>query len=134
MERRPVFACMGYLLLRQKWLCSSLRAPLAVSQAKPRAKTPARPRLDRPAQGSGVRGLWLGKSSALNLAMAGRTLNLKTKADWQALDRQWVGVPQVERNRGSVCAGDHSWLSSSLRSAVKLPSSGSALMSSTSRR
>ncbi len=46
----------------------------------------------------------LRKSSEFNLAMAGRTVNLKTKADWQALYREWVGVPQAERNRsGPTC-------------------------------
>ncbi len=46
----------------------------------------------------------LRKSSEFNLAMAGRTINLKTKADWQALYREWVGVPQAERNRtGPTC-------------------------------
>lgn len=46
----------------------------------------------------------LRKSSAFNLAMAGRTIHLKTKADWQALYREWVGVPQAERNRtGPTC-------------------------------
>jgi len=29
---------------------------------------------------------------------------LRTKADWQKLYRQWVGVPQSERNRsGPTC-------------------------------
>ena len=124
---------------------------LAVSQVKPRAKTPARPKLDRPAVQSRIAELLaagppdaaallafaefihgkpfpepaltlpqlkaavcgafgcktpaeLRKSSEFNLAMAGRTVNLKTKADWQALYREWVGVPQAERNcSGPTC-------------------------------
>jgi len=39
----------------------------------------------------------LRKSSEFNLAMAGRTFDLKTKADWLKLYREWVGVPQSER-------------------------------------
>ncbi|MEB3270375.1 MAG: J domain-containing protein [Synechococcus sp.] len=46
----------------------------------------------------------LRQSSEFNLAMAGRSVNLKTKADWQKLYREWVGVPQAERNRsGATC-------------------------------
>ena len=46
----------------------------------------------------------LRKSSEFNLAMAGRSFDLKTKADWQKLYREWVGVPQAERNRsGATC-------------------------------
>jgi hypothetical protein len=46
----------------------------------------------------------LRKSSDFNLVMAGRIVNLKTKSDWQALYREWVGVPQSERNRtGPTC-------------------------------
>jgi hypothetical protein len=46
----------------------------------------------------------LRQSSEFNLAMAGRSFNLKTKADWQKLYREWVGVPQAERNRsGATC-------------------------------
>lgn len=46
----------------------------------------------------------LRKSSEFNLAMAGRTIHLKSKADWQALFREWVGVPRAERNRtGPTC-------------------------------
>jgi len=46
----------------------------------------------------------LRKSNEFNMAMAGRTFDLKTKADWQKLYREWVGVPQAERNRsGSTC-------------------------------
>ena len=46
----------------------------------------------------------LRQSSEFNLAMAGRSFDLKTKADWQKLYREWVGVPQAERNRsGSTC-------------------------------
>jgi len=41
----------------------------------------------------------LRKSSEFNLAMAGRSINLKTKEDWLKLYREWVGVPQTERNR-----------------------------------
>jgi hypothetical protein len=44
----------------------------------------------------------LRQSSEFNLAMAGRSFDLKTKADWQKLYREWVGVPQVERNRSGV--------------------------------
>ncbi len=43
-------------------------------------------------------------SSEFNLAMAGRSVDLKTKADWQKLYREWVGVPNAERNRsGETC-------------------------------
>jgi hypothetical protein len=36
--------------------------------------------------------------------MAGRHVDLKTKADWQKLYRKWVGVPQAERSRsGPTC-------------------------------
>ncbi len=46
----------------------------------------------------------LRQSSEFNLAMAGRTVDLKTKADWLKLYREWVGVPQMERDRsGSTC-------------------------------
>lgn len=46
----------------------------------------------------------LRQSSEFNLAMAGRSIDLKTKADWQKLYREWVGVPQAERNRsGATC-------------------------------
>jgi len=46
----------------------------------------------------------LRKSNEFNLAMAGRSFDLKTKADWQKLYREWVGVPQAERNRsGATC-------------------------------
>ncbi len=46
----------------------------------------------------------LRQSSEFNLAMAGRSVDLKTKADWQKLYREWVGVPQAERNRtGATC-------------------------------
>ena len=46
----------------------------------------------------------LRQSSELNLAMTGRSFDLKTKADWQKLYREWVGVPQAERNRsGATC-------------------------------
>lgn len=46
----------------------------------------------------------LRRSSEFNLAMAGRSFDLKTKADWQKLYREWVGVPQAERNRnGATC-------------------------------
>ena len=46
----------------------------------------------------------LRQSREFNLTMAGRSFNLKTKADWQKLYREWVGVPQAERNRsGPTC-------------------------------
>jgi len=46
----------------------------------------------------------LRQSSEFKLAMAGRSFDLKTKADWQKLYREWVGVPQAERNRtGATC-------------------------------
>ncbi|MFM8544085.1 MAG: J domain-containing protein [Vulcanococcus sp.] len=46
----------------------------------------------------------LRQSSEFNLATAGCSFNLKTKADWLKLYREWVGVPQAERNRsGSTC-------------------------------
>ena len=46
----------------------------------------------------------LRKSNEFNLAIAGRNFDLKTKADWQKLYREWVGVPQAERNRsGTTC-------------------------------
>jgi hypothetical protein len=46
----------------------------------------------------------LRQSSEFKLAMAGRSVDLKTKADWQKLYREWVGVPQAERNRsGATC-------------------------------
>jgi hypothetical protein len=41
----------------------------------------------------------LRKSSEFNLAMAGRTFDLKTKADWLKLYREWVGVPHSERTK-----------------------------------
>jgi hypothetical protein len=46
----------------------------------------------------------LRESNEFNLAVAGRSFNLKTKADWQKLYREWVGVPQAERGRnGPTC-------------------------------
>ena len=39
----------------------------------------------------------LRKSSEFNLAMTGRSVDLKTKADWLKLYREWVGVPHAER-------------------------------------
>ena len=46
----------------------------------------------------------LRQSKEFNLAMAGRSFDLKTKADWQKLYREWLGVPQAERNRsGATC-------------------------------
>jgi hypothetical protein len=46
----------------------------------------------------------LRQSSEFNLAMGGRSFNLKTKADWQKLYREWVGVPLAERHRsGATC-------------------------------
>lgn len=46
----------------------------------------------------------LRKSKEFNMAMAGRSFDLKSKADWQKLYREWVGVPQAERNRsGATC-------------------------------
>jgi len=46
----------------------------------------------------------LRQSSEFNLATEGRSFDLRTKADWQKLYRQWVGVPQSERNRsGPTC-------------------------------
>ena len=46
----------------------------------------------------------LRQSSEFNLAMSGRSFDLKTKADWQKLYRELVGVPQAERNRsGATC-------------------------------
>lgn len=46
----------------------------------------------------------LRKSNEFNLAMAGREFNLKTKADWLKLYREWVGVPKSERGKsGSTC-------------------------------
>ncbi|MCS5690583.1 J domain-containing protein [Cyanobium sp. FGCU-6] len=41
----------------------------------------------------------LRKSNEFNLAMSDRSINLKTKADWLKLYREWVGVPPAERNR-----------------------------------
>lgn len=141
----------GLLLLRYIWACSSLQVPAAVSQAKSRARSRTRPKLDRPAVQARIADLLaagppdaaallafaefihgkplpepvltvpqlkaavcaafgcktpteLRKSSEFNLATAGRTVNLKTKADWQTLYREWVGVPQAERNRsGPTC-------------------------------
>jgi hypothetical protein len=125
--------------------------PLAMSQAKPRAASGKRRKLDRPLVQARITELltagppdaavlmafaeWvygkpflepalnltqlkeavcqafgcktpaeLRKSPEFKLAMAGRTVNLKTKADWQALYREWVGVPKAERNRtGPTC-------------------------------
>lgn len=46
----------------------------------------------------------LRKSNEFNLAMAGRSFNLKTRADWLRLYREWVGVPASERGKtGSTC-------------------------------
>lgn len=46
----------------------------------------------------------LRQSSEFKLAMAGRSFDLKTKADWLKLYRESVGVPQAERNRsGKTC-------------------------------
>ena len=46
----------------------------------------------------------LRKSKEFTMAMTGRTVDLKTKADWLKLYREWVGVPQAERNRsGPTC-------------------------------
>lgn len=46
----------------------------------------------------------LRKSNEFNLAMAGREFNLKTKADWLKLYREWVGVPRSERDKsGRTC-------------------------------
>jgi hypothetical protein len=46
----------------------------------------------------------LRQSNEFALAMAGRTVNLKTKADWQKLYREWVGVPRAERDlSGPTC-------------------------------
>lgn len=46
----------------------------------------------------------LRKSKEFQLAMAGRSLALKKKDDWQKLYREWVGVPQAERDRsGATC-------------------------------
>lgn len=45
----------------------------------------------------------LRQSSEFKLAMTGRAVDLKTKDDWLKLHREWVGVPQAERNRN----GDH---------------------------
>lgn len=46
----------------------------------------------------------LRKSNEFNLAMTGRSFNLKTKADWLKLYREWVGVPQSERGlKGPTC-------------------------------
>lgn len=39
----------------------------------------------------------LRKSSEFNLAITGRSVDLKTKADWLKLYREWVGVPHSER-------------------------------------
>ena len=44
----------------------------------------------------------LRQSSEFNLAMAGRSFDLKTKADWLKLYREWVGVPQSERHCSGV--------------------------------
>ncbi len=46
----------------------------------------------------------LRRSKDFTLAMAGRSFDLKTKADWQKLYREWVGVPLAERHRsGATC-------------------------------
>ncbi|MCU0529166.1 MAG: J domain-containing protein [Cyanobium sp. Prado107] len=46
----------------------------------------------------------LRRSSDFAMANAGRTVNLKTKADWLKLYREWVGVPRAERGRsGPTC-------------------------------
>ena len=46
----------------------------------------------------------LRKSNEFALAMAGRAVNLKTKADWLKLYREWVGVPKSEQgNTGATC-------------------------------
>jgi len=46
----------------------------------------------------------LRKSNEFNMAITGRTFDLKTKSAWQKLYREWVGVPQAERNRsGFTC-------------------------------
>lgn len=46
----------------------------------------------------------LRKSNEFNLAMTGRSFNLKTKADWLKLYREWVGVPAAERGKtGNTC-------------------------------
>jgi hypothetical protein len=46
----------------------------------------------------------LRQSKEFALAMAGRSVNLKTKVDWQKLYREWVGVPRAERGRvGPTC-------------------------------
>jgi hypothetical protein len=46
----------------------------------------------------------LRKSNEFNLAMAGRSFNLKTKADWLKLYREWVRVPDGERGKtGKAC-------------------------------
>jgi hypothetical protein len=46
----------------------------------------------------------LRKSNEFNLAMTGREFNLRTKADWLKLYREWVGVPTSERSRtGKTC-------------------------------
>lgn len=39
----------------------------------------------------------LRRSNEFKLAMAGRSVDLKTKADWLKLYREWVGVPHSER-------------------------------------
>lgn len=46
----------------------------------------------------------LRKSSEFSLAMTGRSVDLKTKADWQKIYREWVGLLQSERGRsGPTC-------------------------------
>jgi hypothetical protein len=46
----------------------------------------------------------LRKSSEFKLALTGRSVDLKTKADWQKLYREWVGLLQSERGRsGPTC-------------------------------
>lgn len=42
----------------------------------------------------------LKKHDAFKLAIAGRDLNLRTTQGWLVLYREWVGVPQNERNEG----------------------------------
>lgn len=46
----------------------------------------------------------LRQSREFQLATAGRSVALKTKADWLSLYREWVGVPRAERQRsGPTC-------------------------------
>ena len=67
----------------------------------------------------------LRQSSEFNLAMAGRSFDLKTKADWQKLYREWVGVPQAERNRSG---GRHTHLSSSATTGMRTSSRSTTSM------